>query len=64
LRVGFPQQPRFGVTGSGKTFAIAHVIAAVQRPTDVLVPNKTIAAQRYGEIKQAAAVSAAHRSLL
>jgi len=39
------------VTGSGKTFAMAHVIAAVQRPALVLAPNKTLAAQLYGEMK-------------
>jgi excinuclease ABC subunit B len=39
------------VTGSGKTFSIANVIAQVQRPTLVLAPNKTLAAQLYGEFK-------------
>ena len=41
-----------GVTGSGKTFTIANVIQAVQRPTLVLAPNKTLAAQLYGEIRE------------
>ncbi len=41
-----------GVTGSGKTFTTANVIAAVQRPTLVLAPNKTLAAQLYGEFKE------------
>ena len=41
-----------GVTGSGKTFTIAHVIQKVQRPTIVLAPNKTLAAQLYGEMKE------------
>ena len=41
-----------GVTGSGKTFTIANVIQAVQRPTIVLAPNKTLAAQLYGEMKE------------
>jgi excinuclease ABC subunit B len=41
-----------GVTGSGKTFTIANVIAAVQRPTLVLAPNKTLAAQLYGEMRE------------
>jgi excinuclease ABC subunit B len=41
-----------GVTGSGKTFSIANVIAAVQRPTLILAPNKTLAAQLYGEFKE------------
>ena len=40
-----------GVTGSGKTFSIANVIAQIQRPTLVLAPNKTLAAQLYGEFK-------------
>ena len=40
-----------GVTGSGKTFTMAKVIEAVQRPTLVLAPNKTLAAQLYGEMK-------------
>jgi len=41
-----------GVTGSGKTFTIANVIAAVQRPTLILAPNKTLAAQLYGEFRE------------
>lgn len=41
-----------GVTGSGKTFTIAHVIARVNKPTLVLAPNKTLAAQLYHEFKQ------------
>ncbi|MES9929683.1 MAG: DEAD/DEAH box helicase family protein, partial [Candidatus Thiodiazotropha sp. 6PDIVS] len=40
-----------GVTGSGKTFSVANVINEVQRPTLVLAPNKTLAAQLYGEFK-------------
>ena len=40
-----------GVTGSGKTFTIANVIAESQRPTLILAPNKTLAAQLYGEFK-------------
>ncbi len=44
-------QVLLGVTGSGKTFTIAHVIRAMQRPTLVLAPNKTLAAQLYGEMK-------------
>jgi excinuclease ABC subunit B len=40
-----------GVTGSGKTFTIANVIAEVQRPTIILAPNKTLAAQLYGEFR-------------
>ena len=41
-----------GVTGSGKTFAMAHVIARINRPTLVIAPNKTLAAQLYNEFKQ------------
>jgi excinuclease ABC subunit B len=41
-----------GVTGSGKTFTIAHVIQAVQRPTLIMAPNKTLAAQLYGEMRE------------
>ncbi|MBR7487141.1 DEAD/DEAH box helicase family protein, partial [Klebsiella pneumoniae] len=41
-----------GVTGSGKTFTIANVIVDLQRPTMVLAPNKTLAAQLYGEMKE------------
>ncbi len=44
-------QVLLGVTGSGKTFTIAHVIQAVQRPAMVLAPNKTLAAQLYGEMR-------------
>ncbi|MGH6933030.1 MAG: excinuclease ABC subunit UvrB [Dongiaceae bacterium] len=40
-----------GVTGSGKTFTMAHVIQALERPTLILAPNKTLAAQLYGEMK-------------
>ncbi len=41
-----------GVTGSGKTFTMAHVIARVKKPTLVIAPNKTLAAQLYNEFKQ------------
>ena len=51
LHDGLAHQTLLGVTGSGKTFAMAHVIAAVQRPALVLAPNKTLAAQLYGEMK-------------
>ncbi len=44
-------QVLLGVTGSGKTFTMAHVIQNVRRPTLVLAPNKTLAAQLYGEMK-------------
>ena len=45
-------QTLLGVTGSGKTFSIANVIAQTQRPTLILSHNKTLAAQLYGEFKQ------------
>ena len=45
-------QTLLGVTGSGKTFTISNVIASVNRPTLVISPNKTLAAQLYGEFKQ------------
>jgi len=51
LQSGEHDQVLLGVTGSGKTFTIAHVIEQVQRPTLVLAPNKTLAAQLYGEMK-------------
>src|SRR5690554_3006548 len=52
LQDGLMHQTLLGVTGSGKTFTIANVIAAVQRPTIILAPNKTLAAQLYGEFKE------------
>ena len=52
LETGLAQQTLLGVTGSGKTFAVANVIAEVQRPTLVLAPNKTLAAQLYGEFRE------------
>ncbi|MFM2045393.1 MAG: putative excinuclease subunit [Pseudomonadota bacterium] len=51
LLAGEKDQVLLGVTGSGKTFTMAHVIEKVQRPTLVLAPNKTLAAQLYGEMK-------------
>ena len=48
---GRPDVVLLGVTGSGKTFTVASVIAEVQRPTLVISPNKTLAAQLYGEFK-------------
>ncbi len=48
---GERDQVLLGVTGSGKTFTMAQVIAATQRPALVLAPNKTLAAQLYGEFK-------------
>ncbi len=49
---GLQCQTLLGVTGSGKTYTIANVVAAVQRPTIVMAPNKTLAAQLYGEFKE------------
>jgi excinuclease ABC subunit B len=51
LNDGLAYQTLLGVTGSGKTFTIANVIQAVQRPTIILAPNKTLAAQLYGEMR-------------
>jgi len=51
LESGLSHQTLLGVTGSGKTFTIANVIQAVQRPTIVMAPNKTLAAQLYGEFR-------------
>ena len=52
LRRGDPAQTLLGVTGSGKTFTIANVLAQLNRPALVLSHNKTLAAQLYGEFKQ------------
>jgi excinuclease ABC subunit B len=52
LQDGLHAQTLLGVTGSGKTFTIANVIEEVQRPTLVMAPNKTLAAQLYGEFKE------------
>ncbi len=52
LEQGLAGQTLLGVTGSGKTFTIANVMTAVQRPTLILAPNKTLAAQLYGEMKE------------
>lgn len=49
---GDKYQTLLGATGTGKTFTLAHVIQNVQRPTLVMSPNKTLAAQLYGEFKQ------------
>ncbi|MCK6418695.1 MAG: excinuclease ABC subunit UvrB [Alphaproteobacteria bacterium] len=51
LQQGLSDQVLLGVTGSGKTFTMAHVIAETQRPALILAPNKTLAAQLYGEFK-------------
>lgn len=52
LRKGNKFQSLLGVTGSGKTFTMANVVAEVQKPTLVLAPNKTLAAQLYSEFKE------------
>ena len=49
---GLARQTLLGVTGSGKTFTIANVVKAVQKPTIVMAHNKTLAAQLYGEFRQ------------
>ncbi|MCC7429011.1 MAG: excinuclease ABC subunit UvrB [Alphaproteobacteria bacterium] len=51
LARGEKDQVLLGVTGSGKTFTMAHVVQNLNRPTLVLAPNKTLAAQLYGEMK-------------
>ena len=51
IEEGERDQVLLGVTGSGKTFTAAHVITAIKRPTLILAPNKTLAAQLYGEMK-------------
>jgi excinuclease ABC subunit B len=52
FEAGLAKQTLLGVTGSGKTFTIANVVNAVQKPTLVLAPNKTLAAQLYGEFRE------------
>ena len=52
FNAGLAHQTLLGVTGSGKTFTIANVVNAIQKPTLVLAPNKTLAAQLYGEFKE------------
>ena len=52
LKKGYKSQVLLGATGTGKTFTMAHVICAVQRPTLVLAPNKTLAAQLCAEFKE------------
>mgnify|MGYP001080073399 CR=1 FL=1 len=52
LEDGLHAQTLLGVTGSGKTFTVANVIERVQRPTLVMAPNKTLAAQLYGEFRE------------
>ena len=52
VQAGVKHQALLGVTGSGKTFTMANVIAAAKKPALVLAPNKTLAAQLYGEFKE------------
>ncbi|MEH6564358.1 MAG: excinuclease ABC subunit UvrB [Halopseudomonas sp.] len=52
LEAGLSHQTLLGVTGSGKTFTIANVIQQVQRPAIIMAPNKTLAAQLYGEFRE------------
>ncbi len=52
IRRGSPRQVLLGITGSGKTFTMAKVVEEVQRPTLVIAPNKTLAAQLYSEFKE------------
>ena len=52
IDIGLAAQTLLGVTGSGKTFTIANVIEAIQRPAIVLAHNKTLAAQLYGEFRE------------
>ncbi|MFG6666538.1 excinuclease ABC subunit UvrB [Halomonas sp. HNIBRBA4712] len=51
LESGLAHQTLLGVTGSGKTFTMANIVQELQRPTIVMAPNKTLAAQLYGEFK-------------
>lgn len=51
IQQGYKSQLLLGVTGSGKTYTMANVIAQTQRPTIVMAHNKTLAAQLYGEFK-------------
>ena len=51
FEAGIAKQTLLGVTGSGKTYTVANVIQRVQKPTLVMAPNKTLAAQLYGEFK-------------
>ena len=52
LEAGLSHQTLLGVTGSGKTFTIANVIQQMQRPAIIMAPNKTLAAQLYGEFRE------------
>ena len=52
LNEGHVHQTLLGATGTGKTFVMAHIVERLQRPALVLAPNKTLAAQLYGEFKE------------
>ena len=52
VKLGFEEQTLLGVTGSGKTFTMANIIQAVQKPTLVLAHNKTLAAQLCSELRE------------
>jgi excinuclease ABC subunit B len=52
IRKGQQQLVLLGVTGSGKTFTMAHLISQLQKPSLILAPNKTLAAQLYGELRK------------
>src|SRR5690348_5137149 len=52
IKKDYKKQTLLGVTGSGKTFTVAHIVEQVQKPTLVLAPNKTLAAQLYSEFKE------------
>ena len=52
IQSGLASQTLLGVTGSGKTFTMANIVQALQRPTIVMAHNKTLAAQLYGEFKE------------
>jgi excinuclease ABC subunit B len=60
IRRADPHQVLLGVTGSGKTFTVANVVADVKRPTLVIAHNKTLAAQLYGEFKELFPSAAVH----
>src|SRR3989442_13330377 len=52
IKNGYKMQTLLGVTGSGKTYTVAKIVEQVQKPTLVLAPNKTLAAQLYSEYKE------------
>src|SRR6516164_10488953 len=60
LEAGVPGQTLLGITGSGKTFTVANVIQNWGRPTLIIAPNKTLAAQLYGEMRDLFPQNAVH----